>query len=299
MPTKLPRWRIFNDSARFTLHSSSDTETPSCNRIYMLITIMPQPHKTPHDKDTKGLCDNNFWKVNHNPLPPICFGMLNSSICSEKVWWSLTTTASRQRSQLNSGDVPLTSNSANQISQGHVNWTFSFPKAELEIRNKYTHTYKHRNIHIYKFHLYKILKNANYSDRNLRSVVDWRWGGRWRDYKGYENLLRWWKCLLSWWWWWFLYICQDCSNFILGLVQFILHRLYLNKAIKKKKNKTPIEQITSCPKLAFPFRAYTPGASRRRCLARPGAHLWDLSCWREPRRERDLYSHGHFDLSTL
>ena len=162
-----------------------------------------------------------------------------------------------------------------------------------------TFTHKHRNIHIYKFHLYKILKNANYSDRNLRSVVDWRWGGRWRDYKGYENLVRWWKCLLSWWWWWFLYICQDCSNFILGLVQFILHRLYLNKAIKKKKNKTPIEQITSCPKLAFPFRAYTPGASRRRCLARPGAHLWDLSCWREPRRERDLYSHGHFDLSTL
>lgn len=33
----------------------------------MLITVMPQPHKTPHDKDTKGLCDNNFWKVNRNP----------------------------------------------------------------------------------------------------------------------------------------------------------------------------------------------------------------------------------------
>ena len=51
----------------------------------VLITIMPQPHKTPHDKDTKGLCDNNFWKVNHNPLPPICFGTLNTSICPEKV----------------------------------------------------------------------------------------------------------------------------------------------------------------------------------------------------------------------
>lgn len=33
----------------------------------MLITVMPQPRKTPHDKDTKGLYDNNFWKVNRNP----------------------------------------------------------------------------------------------------------------------------------------------------------------------------------------------------------------------------------------
>lgn len=37
----------------------------------MLISIMPQPQKTPQVKGTKGSCANDFWKANNNLLPPI------------------------------------------------------------------------------------------------------------------------------------------------------------------------------------------------------------------------------------
>lgn len=77
---------ISSGSAGSALHSSGATETPSCNRIcHTLIIITPQRHKTPQDKGPKGICANNFWKINDNLLPPICFITLNSAICSGKV----------------------------------------------------------------------------------------------------------------------------------------------------------------------------------------------------------------------